>query len=70
MVPLFLWEQGKVGFFRNLLVLSLCAVASLLAVFVGISFGCENLIFFHVGMLIIIDSAPESNKKSISRSGG
>ena len=47
-----------------------CAVASLLAVFKGISFGCKILISFQVGILIIFDSAPESIKKSFSRSGG
>ena len=47
-----------------------CAVASLLAVFKGISFGCKTLISFQVGMLIISDSAPESILKNISSSGG
>ena len=47
-----------------------CAVASLLADFTGVSFGCKILISFQVGMLMIFDSAPESIKKSILRSGG
>ena len=46
------------------------AVASLLEVARGVNFGCNVLISFHVGILIIFDSAPESIKKSISRSGG
>ena len=45
------------------------AIASLLAVFKGINFGCKFLISFQVGMLMMIDSVPESIKKSISRSG-
>ena len=47
-----------------------CAVANLLDVSRGFKFGCNNLISFHVGILMIFDSAPESIKKSISRSGG
>ena len=47
-----------------------CAVANLLDVSRGVKFGCSNLISFHVGIIIIFDSAPESIKKSISRSGG
>ena len=46
------------------------AVASLLEVARGVNFGCNVLISFHVGILIMFDSAPESIKKSISRSGG
>ena len=46
-----------------------CAVASLLVVLKGINWGCRILISFQVGMFIIFDSAPESIKKSISRSG-
>ena len=58
-VPLFLWEEGIIGFFHNILEVSR-----------GVKFGCNVLISFHVGILIIFDSAPESIKKSISRSGG
>ena len=47
-----------------------CAVANLLAVFIDIKFGCNVSISFHVRRLIMFDSAPESIKKSISRSGG
>ena len=47
-----------------------CAVASLLEVARGVNFGCNVLISFHMGILIMIESAPESIKKSISRSGG
>ena len=47
-----------------------CAVANLLAVFIGIKFGCNVFISFQVVILTIFDSAPESIKKSISRSGG
>ena len=39
-------------------------------IFIGVRIGCNDLISFQVGMLIIFDSAPESIKKSISRSGG
>ena len=47
-----------------------CAVANLLEVSRGVNFGCNVLNSFHVGILIMFDSAPESIKKSISRSGG
>ena len=47
-----------------------CAVANLLEVSRGVNFGYNVLISFHVGIIIIFDSAPESIKKSISRSGG
>ena len=46
-----------------------CAVATLLEVFESINFGCKICISFTVGMFIIFDSAPESIKKSFSRSG-
>ena len=46
-----------------------CAVANLLEVLEGINFGFKVCISFHVGMFIIFDSAPESIKRSISRSG-
>ena len=46
-----------------------CAVDSLLVVLKGINCGCRILILFQVGMFIILDSAPESIKKSTSRSG-
>ena len=35
----------------------------------GVILGCRILISFQVGILMIFDSAPESIKKSISRSG-
>ena len=47
----------------------LCAVANLLEVFEGESFRCRIGVFFYVGMLIMFDSAPESFRKSFSRSG-
>ena len=47
-----------------------CSVANLLDVSRGFKFECSDLISFHVGMLMIFDSAPESINKSISRSGG
>ena len=46
-----------------------CAVASLLVLLKGINFGCRVFVSFQVGMLMIFDSAPESIKKSVSRSG-
>ena len=46
-----------------------CAVASLLVVLKGNNFGCKILISFQVGMLMMFDSAPDSIKKSFSRSG-
>ena len=46
------------------------AVSSLLIVFMGVTLGCRILISFQVGILMIFYSAPESIKKSISRSGG
>ena len=45
-----------------------CAVASLLVVLKGINCGCRILISFQLRMFIIFDSAPESIKKSNSRS--
>ena len=46
-----------------------CAVAGLLIVLKGINFGFKFFSSFQVGMLMMFDSAPESIKKSISRSG-
>ena len=37
----------------------LCAVANLLAVLRGVKFGYSVLISFHVGILLIFDSAPD-----------
>ena len=81
--PLFLWEGRIIELFHNLLFTILlfyiiyylpyvdtCAVASLLEVARSVNFGCNVSISFHVGMFIMFDSAPESIKKSISRSGG
>ena len=62
-VPLFEWEQVKVGFF-HLIRLILDAVASLLVVLKGINFGCKIFISFQVEMLMMFGSAPESIKKS------
>ena len=62
-LPLFEWEQGVI------VKLESCAVANLLQIFQGNNFGCKVCISFHVGIFIIIDSASESIKKSISRSG-
>ena len=45
------------------------AAASLLEALEGERFGCIFFISFHEGILKIFDSVPESNKKSISRSG-
>ena len=56
-------------FFPKFVKLDPCAVANLLEVFKGINFGCRVCISFQVGLLRIIDSTPESIKKSISRSG-
>ena len=67
---LFLWGEEIIEFFHSLPMLIPCAVASLLEVSRGVSFGCNVFISFHVGMFIMFDSAPESIKKSISRSGG
>ena len=39
-----------------------CAVATLLDVSRGVKFGCNALISFHVEILIIFDSAPQSIK--------
>ena len=69
-VPMFLWEQRINGFFHNFFNVDPCAVANLLDVSRGFKFGCSILISFHVGILMIIDSAPESIKNSISRSDG
>ena len=44
-------------------------MANLFEVFESDSFGCRVLISFHMGMFIILDSAPESIRKSVSRSG-
>ena len=64
---LFLWGEEIIGFFRSLLML----IPELLLTYwrfqevlaLGVKF------LFH-SMFIIFDSAPESIKKSISRSGG
>ena len=60
---------GKNWIFPKFVKVDPCAVASLLVDLKGINFGCRTFISFHVGMLMIIDSAPESIKKYISRSG-
>ena len=69
-VLLFLWGEEIIEFFHSFTNVDPCAVASLLDVSRGVSFGCSDFISFHVGMFIMFDSAPESIKKSISRSGG
>ena len=46
-----------------------CVVAYLLEVFEFNNFGCKVCISFQVIILIIFDSAPESIKKSVSKSG-
>ena len=40
-----------------------CAVSSLLHVLKSSNFGCRIFISFHVGMLMMFDSAPESTRK-------
>ena len=45
------------------------AVATLLVVLKGNNFERKFFVSFHVGLLIMFESAPESIKKSISRSG-
>ena len=61
---------GKVEIFHNLLRLSLVLLLVYLFFFTGINLGCRFLISFQVRIFMIFDSAPESIKKSISRSGG
>ena len=72
---LFLWGEEIIGFFRSLLML----IPVLLLTYwrfqevlvLGVKFLFHlGMFLFHVGMFIIFDSAPESIKKSISRSGG
>ena len=46
-----------------------CAVATLLEVLEEERFGCRFCISFHEGIIKIFDSAPESSKKSVSRTG-
>ena len=45
-------------------------MGNLLASFKGVNFGWKIFISFQVGILMTFDSAPESLKKAISRSGG
>ena len=61
-------NQGGELYFSIIVKVEPCAVASLL-VFRGNNFGCEVLISFQVGMLMLFDSAPDSIEKSISRFG-
>ena len=46
--------------FPKLVKLDPCAVANLLEVLEGISFGCKVCVSFHVRIFILLDSAPES----------
>ena len=55
--------------FPKLVKLDPCGVANLLDVFESINFECKVYISLRVGKLILFDFAPESLKKSISRSG-
>ena len=59
-----------VVFFPLFFRLDHCAVANLIEFCEGNNFRCLVCISLRVGILIIFDSAPESFKKSISRSGG
>ena len=63
-------RRNNIEFFRSLLMLILVLLLVCWRFQEGVSFGCKVFISFHVGMFIIFDSAPESIKKSISRSGG
>ena len=67
-ISLFESQQGIIGFFQKLVKHDPCAGANLLEVLEDINFGCRVCISFHVGMFIIFDSAPDSIKKSVSRS--
>ena len=53
-VPIFEWEQGKVGF-SIFVKVDPCAVASLPVVLKGINFGCKIFISFQVEVLCILD---------------
>ena len=55
--------------FANSIKLDPCVVFILLDVLKGNNFGCKVCFSFHVGMFCKFDSAPESFKKSIARSG-
>ena len=59
----------KTSIYPKFVRLDSCAVANLLDVSIGISFGCKSCISFHVGKFFMFDSAPESFQKSFSRSG-
>ena len=68
--PLFLWGEEIIEFFRSLLMLILVLLLVCWKFQEVLALGVRFFISFHVGMFIIFDSAPESIKKSISRSGG
>ena len=61
--------RGNVFLYENFVKFNPCAVANMLEVFEGNNFGCKVCISFHVGLFLKFDSAPESIKKSTSRSG-
>ena len=67
---LFLWGEEIIEFFHSLPMLILVLLLVYWRFQEALVFGCNVFISFHVGMFIIFDSAPESIKKSISRSGG
>ena len=68
--PLFWWGGEIIGFFRSLSILILVLLLTYWRFQEVLVFGCKVFISFHVGIFIMFDSAPESIKKSISRSGG
>ena len=69
-VPLFWWGGEIIGFFRSLSMLILVLLLTYWRFQEVLALGVKFFISFHVGMFIMFDSAPESIKKSISRSGG
>ena len=67
---LFLWGEEIIEFFHSLPMLILVLLLVYWRFQEVLILGVVIFISFHVGMFIMFDSAPESIKKSISRSGG
>ena len=67
---LFLWGEEIIELFHSLPMLILVLLLVYWRLQEVLIFGCNVFISFHVGMFIMFDSAPESIKKSISRSSG
>ena len=67
---LFLWGEEIIEFFHSLPMLILALLLVYWRFQEALVLGVMFFISFHVGMFIMFDSAPESIKKSISRSGG